>query len=177
MQRFREMIDAMANATRDLELGEVTDHVLTHSGLLSHFQNERGERAQGRVENLEELVSAARNFGASDDSDDEDLLSSFLANAALEAGEGQAEEWEDCVQLMSLHSAKGLEFAQVFLCGMEEGLFPHQRSLEEPGRLEEERRLCYVGMTRAMRQLHICHAEIRRLTRPRTLRATVAIFA
>ena len=83
VQRFREMIDAMANATCDLELGEVTDHVLTHSGLLAHFQNERGERAQGRVENLEELVSAARNFGASDDADDEDLLSSFLANAAL----------------------------------------------------------------------------------------------
>ena len=92
-----------------------------------------------------------------------DMLSLFLANAALEAGEGQAEEWEDCVQLMSLHSAKGLEFPLVFLCGMEEGLFPHQRSLEEPGRLEEERRLCYVGMTRAMEQLYLCCAEIRRL--------------
>jgi len=86
----------------------------------------------------------------------------FLTHAALEAGEGQAEAWEDCVQLMSLHSAKGLEFPLVFLTGMEEGLFPHQRSLQEPGRLEEERRLCYVGMTRAMQQLYVCYAEIRR---------------
>jgi len=81
----------------------------------------------------------------------------------LEAGEGQAAEWEDCVQLMSLHSAKGLEFPLVFLCGMEEGLFPHQRSLDEPGGLEEERRLCYVGMTRAMEQLVLTCAEVRRL--------------
>ncbi|MEC8871570.1 MAG: 3'-5' exonuclease, partial [Pseudomonadota bacterium] len=90
-------------------------------------------------------------------------LSEFLAHAALEAGEGQAEEWEDCVQLMSLHSAKGLEFPLVFLCGLEEGLFPHQRSIDEPGRLEEERRLCYVGMTRAMVQLFLTWAEVRRL--------------
>ncbi len=164
VHHFRDLIDAMATTTADLELGEVTDHVLHHSGLFAHFKNEREgrERAQGRVENLEELVNAARNF-TPDDDQELDALSLFLAHAALEAGEGQAEEWEDCVQLMSLHSAKGLEFPLVFLCGMEEGLFPHQRSLEEPGRLEEERRLCYVGMTRAMRQLIICHAEIRRL--------------
>ena len=167
LQRFQRLIDAMATASADLELGEATDHVLIHSGLLEHFKSERGERAQGRVENLEELVNAARNFtpnaASVDERDETDLLSLFLANAALEAGEGQAEEWEDCVQLMSLHSAKGLEFPLVFLCGMEEGLFPHQRSLEEPGQLEEERRLCYVGMTRAMQQLTLCHAEIRRL--------------
>jgi DNA helicase-2/ATP-dependent DNA helicase PcrA len=90
-------------------------------------------------------------------------LDAFLAHAALEAGEGQAREWEDCVQLMSLHAAKGLEFPLIFLVGMEEGLFPHQRSLEEPGRLEEERRLCYVGMTRAMRRLYLSYAEVRRL--------------
>ena len=162
VQRFRELLDEMAAATADLELGEVTDHVLIHSGLLEHFKNERGERAQGRVENLEELVTAARNF-APDEDQELDALALFLGHAALEAGEGQAEEWEDCVQLMSLHSAKGLEFPLVFLCGMEEGLFPHQRSLAQPGQLEEERRLCYVGMTRAMKQLTICHAEVRRL--------------
>ena len=162
VQRFRELLDEMAAATADLELGEVTDHVLIHSGLLEHFKNERGERAQGRVENLEELVTAARNF-APDEDQELDALALFLGHAALEAGEGQAEEWEDCVQLMSLHSAKGLEFPLVFLCGMEEGLFPHQRSLAKPGQLEEERRLCYVGMTRAMKQLTICHAEVRRL--------------
>src|SRR4030065_561529 len=90
-------------------------------------------------------------------------LSSSLAHAALEAGDAEAEAWEDCVQLMSLHSAKGLEFPLVFLTGLEEGLFPHQRSVEEPGRLEEERRLCYVGMTRARKELVLTYAEVRRL--------------
>ena len=87
----------------------------------------------------------------------------FLAHAALEAGEGQGESWEDCVQMMTLHAAKGLEFPLVFLTGLEEGLFPNARSLEEPGRLEEERRLAYVGMTRAERELYLSHAESRRL--------------
>ncbi|MDD9884220.1 MAG: DNA helicase II [Gammaproteobacteria bacterium] len=185
LQGFLRLIDGMADATAGLELGEVADHALTHSGLLEHFQRERGERAQGRVENLQELVNAAGNFeagvvvdagdgdGAGDadgdgagDADGDaapDALSQFLANAALEAGDTQAEEWEDCVQLMSLHAAKGLEFPLVFLCGMEEGLFPHQRSIDEAGRLEEERRLCYVGMTRAMRRLTIIYAQARRL--------------
>ena len=81
----------------------------------------------------------------------------------LESGEGQADEWEDCVQMMTLHTAKGLEFPVVFLCGMEDGLFPHQRSLNDPEGLEEERRLCYVGTTRAMKQLYLTYAEQRRL--------------
>ena len=162
VQRFIHLINTMAEDTRELELGELTDHVLIHSGLLEHYGRDKGERGQGRVENLQELVSAAKNF-TPDEEEELDTLSLFLANAALEAGEGQAEEWEDCVQLMSLHSAKGLEFPMVFLCGMEEGLFPHQRSVEEEGRLEEERRLCYVGMTRAMNQLTMTYAESRRL--------------
>jgi DNA helicase-2/ATP-dependent DNA helicase PcrA len=162
VSHFLDLINNMAAGTAELELAETTDHVLKTSGLLDHYKKVRGEMAQGRVENLEELVNAARNFVAEEE-EELDELSLFLANAALEAGEGQAEEWEDCVQLMSLHSAKGLEFPLVFLCGMEEGLFPHQRSLEEDGRLEEERRLCYVGMTRAMLQLYLCYAEIRRL--------------
>ena len=113
---------------------------------------------------MEDLVSAGRNFESEADDDSAvDELADFLAHAALEAGEGQAAEWEACVQLMSLHSAKGLEFPLVFLCGMEEGLFPHQRSIDEPGGLEEERRLCYVGMTRAMEQLYLTCAEVRRL--------------
>ena len=90
-------------------------------------------------------------------------LEAFLAHAALESGEGQADEWEDCVQMMTLHTAKGLEFPVVFMCGMEEGLFPHQRSLNDLDGLEEERRLCYVGMTRAMQQLYLTYAEQRRL--------------
>lgn len=163
VRRFQLLIDEMAAAAAGLELAEVTEQMLARSGLLAHYQKDRGERGEGRVENLEELVSAARNFAADESDDAPDALTQFLANAALEAGEGQAEEWEDCVQLMSLHSAKGLEFSQVFLCGMEEGLFPHQRSFEEDGRLEEERRLCYVGMTRAMTCLTMCHAAVRRL--------------
>ncbi len=164
VQRFIELINSLRSDTRDLKLGEQAGHVLNHSGLLDHYKKERGERAQSRLENLEELINATQNFTTEEHDDNElDPLSSFLAHAALEAGESQAEEWDDCVQLMSLHSAKGLEFGLVFLCGMEEGLFPHQRSLEEDGRLEEERRLCYVGMTRAMEQLYIVYAEVRRL--------------
>ncbi len=159
---FLTLIDRLAEDTNGFELGELIEHVLQHSGLLDHYRKERGEQAESRVENLEELVSAARHFNH-EDADDMDPLTAFLAHAALEAGEGQAQEWEDCVQLMSLHSAKGLEFPLVFLTGLEEGLFPHQRSLEETGRLEEERRLCYVGMTRAMQRLYLTHAEVRRL--------------
>jgi DNA helicase-2/ATP-dependent DNA helicase PcrA len=164
VQRFIDVIDDLDTSTRHLELTEQTDAVVQRSGLLEHYRKQQGEKAQTRIENLEELVSAARNFNF-DPADEEhpDPLSDFLSHAALEAGEGQAEEWEDCVQLMSLHSAKGLEFPLVFLCGLEEGLFPHQRSIEEPGRLEEERRLCYVGMTRAMEQLFLTWAEVRRL--------------
>ena len=162
VSNFLELISRIAQESAELELGELTDHTIKQSGLLDHYRKEKGEMAQARVENLEELVNATRNFIPDEDPDLDDL-SIFLAHAALEAGEGQAEEWEDCVQLMSLHSAKGLEFPLVFLCGLEEGLFPHQRSIEEDGRLEEERRLCYVGMTRAMQQLYICFAEIRRL--------------
>src|SRR5690606_7180239 len=112
-----------------------------------------------------ELVNAARQYEPEDqDSEIEmDPLSAFLTHAALEAGEGQADAWEDCVQLMTLHSAKGLEFPLVFLVGLEEGLFPHQMSIEEPGRLEEERRLCYVGITRARQELVVSCAERRRL--------------
>ncbi len=164
VQRFIDLIDELDDSTRHLELTEQTDVVVQRSGLLEHYRKQQGEKAQTRIENLEELVSAARNFNF-DPADEEhpDPLSDFLSHAALEAGEGQAEEWEDCVQLMSLHSAKGLEFPLVFLCGLEEGLFPHQRSIEEPGQLEEERRLCYVGMTRAMEQLFLTWAEVRRL--------------
>ncbi len=162
LAQFVELIGNMADACRGQSLAEQVDVVLRMSGLLDHYRKERGEKAETRVENLEELVSAARNFDH-DEEEGTEPLNAFLSHAALEAGEGQAEQWEDCVQLMSLHSAKGLEFPVVFLTGMEEGLFPHQRSLQEPGRLEEERRLCYVGMTRAKQQLYLSHAEVRRM--------------
>ena len=160
---FLDLINDLDENTGHMMLPELTDAVLRKSGLVEHYKKEKGEKAETRIENLEELVNATRNFSPDVSEEDLDPLAEFLSQAALEAGEGQAEAWEDCVQLMSLHSAKGLEFPLVFLCGMEEGLFPHQRSIEEPGRLEEERRLCYVGMTRAMRVLYVTYAEVRRL--------------
>jgi DNA helicase-2/ATP-dependent DNA helicase PcrA len=159
---FLQLIERLARETAGLTLGEVVEHMLAGSGLIEHYKKEKGEKAESRVENLEELINAARGY-EHDEAEGLDPLSSFLAHAALEAGEGQAEAWEDCVQLMSLHSAKGLEFPLVFLTGLEEGLFPHQHSLEDPTRLEEERRLCYVGMTRARQQLVLTQAELRRL--------------
>jgi len=163
LEGFLKLINVLEADTQELVLGEKVEHMLHESGLLDHYRKEKGEKAESRIENLEELITAARVFEEDEEEAEMEPLAQFLSHAALEAGEGQAEAWEDCVQLMSLHSAKGLEFPLVFLTGMEEGLFPHNRSLEEPGRLEEERRLCYVGMTRAMERLVICHAEVRRL--------------
>ena len=159
---FLNLIERMARDTAGLDLAEQVDHVIHASGLIEFFQKEKGERAETRVENLEELVSAAKSFTA-DPADDMTPIDAFLSHAALEAGEGQADAWEDCVQLMTMHSAKGLEFPLVFLCGLEDGLFPHQRSVADPQGLEEERRLCYVGMTRAKKILYVTYAEQRRL--------------
>lgn len=160
---FLQLIETAALDTAELSLGEQTEIIIQCSGLLEHYRKERGEKGQSRVENLEELVSAASQFKPEANDENLPLLQAFLAHAALESGEGQAEQFQDSVQLMTLHSAKGLEFPLVFLCGLEEGLFPHQMSLEEPGRLEEERRLCYVGMTRAREKLFFTYAESRRL--------------
>jgi len=159
---FLNLIERMAKDTAGLDLHEQTDHAIRASGLIEFFRKEKGERGETRIENLEELVSAAKGFEA-DPAEEMSPLDAFLSHAALEAGEGQAEAWEDCVQLMTMHSAKGLEFPLVFLCGMEDGLFPHQRSISDPKGLEEERRLCYVGITRAKETLYITHAEQRRL--------------
>jgi DNA helicase-2/ATP-dependent DNA helicase PcrA len=161
LQGFMALIERLAAETATLALHEQVDQLLKSSGLLEHYRREKAERGEARVENLEELVSAARGF--TPEGTELPPLEAFLAHAALEAGEGQANEWEDCVQMMTLHSAKGLEFPLVFLAGLEEGLFPHQRSTTDLEGLEEERRLCYVGMTRAMRALYLSHAEQRRL--------------
>ncbi|WP_345956465.1 DNA helicase II [Pseudomonas fulva] len=160
---FIELIDGLAAKVEDMPLHTMTQTTLEQSGLIIYHQEEKGEKGQARVENLEELVSAARNFESTEEDADLSPLSAFLGHASLEAGDTQADEHEDSVQLMTLHSAKGLEFPYVFLVGMEEDLFPHKMSLEEPGRLEEERRLAYVGITRAMRQLVMTYAETRRL--------------
>lgn len=171
--QFIELIEAIDAATRDVDLAELCATVIDQSGLRRFYEKEGGERGQARLENLQEMISAARMFDPEnefmfdstlpDAPQAETLLDEFLNHAALEAGEGQGDPNQDCVQMMTLHSAKGLEFPLVFIAGMEEGLFPHMMSLEEPGRLEEERRLCYVGITRAMRQLYLTYAESRRI--------------
>jgi DNA helicase-2/ATP-dependent DNA helicase PcrA len=164
LKGFLQLILQLGADTQDLALFETVKLVVEKSGLIELYQKEKQDKGETRVENLEELVNAARLFDY-DSQNDENLseLDMFLTHAALEAGDMQAEVDEDCVQLMTLHSAKGLEFKLVFLVGMEEGLFPSQQSTDDAGRLQEERRLCYVGITRAMEQLYLTHAESRRL--------------
>lgn len=160
---FVELIDALEEQVSLLPLHQQADIAIQHSGLKAMYLAEKGEKSQARVENLDELVTACRQYQRPDELEDMSDLSAFLAHAALESGENQADEYADAVQLMTLHSAKGLEFPLVLLVGVEEGMFPSQQSTEESGRLEEERRLCYVGMTRAMEKLYICYAESRRI--------------
>jgi DNA helicase-2/ATP-dependent DNA helicase PcrA len=164
LQAYIDLIRRMTTELADMGLGEQIKNSIESSGLDRHFKKDRTEKGQSRIENLQELVGAGKGFEY-DAVIEENMstLDAFLAHAALEAGEAQGDAWEDCVQLMTMHSVKGLEFPLVFLVGMEEGLFPHQRSSEEPGRMEEERRLCYVGITRAREQLIVTSAEVRRL--------------
>jgi DNA helicase-2/ATP-dependent DNA helicase PcrA len=165
LTQFIQLIDEIEteilNAPIDVQVGST----VTRSGLQDYYQKEKGERGQARIENLGELVNAARQFNADFDAQETQLplLASFLSHAALESGNNEGGENVDEVQLMTLHSAKGLEFPLVFLCGLEEGLFPHQRSMEDQEDLEEERRLCYVGITRAQRQLVVTYAQSRRI--------------
>lgn len=160
---FIDLINRFMNETSELPLFQIVDYVIAHSGLHALFENEKGEKSRSRIENLQELVSATKSFVIPEEEQNMDELTAFLAYAALESGDNQADEFEDAVQLMTMHAAKGLEFPQVFMVGAEEGMFPGQQSADDETRLAEERRLCYVGMTRAMQKLTICHAESRRL--------------
>lgn len=160
---FIQLIEQMSHESTQFNIAELTEHVLQRSGLLAFYQEDKSEKAISRVENLEELINATQQYVGKETENEISELDAFLAHAALEAGENQANEFEDCVNLMTLHAAKGLEFPFVFLCGMEEGLFPHQMSSQNEEELEEERRLCYVGMTRAMEKLYLTYAERRRL--------------
>ena len=161
---FMTLIMKMRKETSELSLEKTVEHVIEHSGLLEHYKKDRSEKGEARVENLLELVGAAgAPLDVPQDMPEMSDLDAFLSNAALEAGDNQAEEGEDCVQLMTIHSAKGLEFPLVFITGMEQGLFPSKRSVEESGKIEEERRLCYVGITRAEQRLFLTMAEHRRL--------------
>ena len=159
---FLSLIETLDRETRGDALHEQVARVIERSGLTAHHGKNRDTGGEARVENLEELVNAAREVMRTEDSE-LPPLAEFLAFAVLESGDAQAEAYQDSVQLMTLHSAKGLEFSLLFLCGMEDGLFPHQRSLNDAAGLEEERRLCYVGITRAKRELYLTHAEQRRM--------------
>lgn len=163
LQAFVDLILQLQADIQNLPLEQQADHVIKHSGLFAMYQAEKGEKAQSRIENLEELVSACKQFEVPEEAENMSPLSAFLAHASLESGDTQADSHQDAVQMMTIHTAKGLEFPLVVLAGVEEGMFPSQMSHEEPGRLEEERRLCYVGMTRAMEKLYITYAESRRL--------------
>jgi DNA helicase II / ATP-dependent DNA helicase PcrA len=155
---FVQLIDSMREATAHLPLPEAIDHVLEHSGLRTHYKNEKKE-GQERLENLGELINAAAGFAQ----EDEDNLAAFLSHASLEAGDNQASAGQDAVQLMTVHSAKGLEFNQVFITGLEESLFPHENASMEKDGLDEERRLMYVAITRARHRLYLSFAQTRML--------------
>lgn len=164
LEGFVQLIQLMDQTVKSEPLDQKVDKVIKLSGLIPHFEKEKGEKGQARIENLEELVSAASGFEVQEDiHGDMEPLPAFLAHAALESGETQADAYSDCVNLMTLHAAKGLEFPTVYLVGMEEGLFPHQRSNEDITQLEEERRLCYVGITRAQASLTLTNAQHRRM--------------
>ncbi len=175
IEGFMRLIHGMEQDSADQELGDTVNLVIQRSGLIAHHEKEGAEKAQARLENLNELISATQSFAEEwqdqDDPFEEDaqsdteraILSTFLDQAALDAGESQAPESDDAVQMMTLHSAKGLEFPLVFMVGMEEGLFPHKMSMDSINGVEEERRLCYVGITRAMQKLYLSSAESRRL--------------
>jgi DNA helicase-2/ATP-dependent DNA helicase PcrA len=175
---FVRLVDHMREATRHNTLPETVEFVIQHSGLIQHYLSER--EGQDRVENLQELINAATAFiaeeGYGQDATaatlpgentpgavDVSPLAAFLSHASLEAGDNQAQAGQDAVQLMTVHSAKGLEFTSVFITGLEEGLFPHENSINEQHGLEEERRLMYVAITRAKERLYLSHTQSRML--------------
>jgi DNA helicase-2/ATP-dependent DNA helicase PcrA len=162
---FCRLIEELKRETAELPLAEAVEHVVARSGLIEHYKGER--EGADRIENLEELVNAAAAFTeeerAVESGEETDPLTAFLTHAALEAGEHQAGEGQDALQMMTVHSAKGLEFEAVFLTGLEEGLFPHEQSVIERDGLEEERRLAYVAITRARKRLYLSFAQTRML--------------
>ena len=163
LQSFVALMTHLQEQQAELDLPELTKLVIEHSRLIPHYEKEPRDQGQARIENLGELINASKQFYVSDEAEGMSPLAAFISHAALESGELQADQHQDSVQLMTLHSAKGLEFPIVFMVGMEEQLFPAKQSAYDPKRLEEERRLCYVGITRAQHKLYLTHAEYRRL--------------
>jgi DNA helicase-2/ATP-dependent DNA helicase PcrA len=169
LQGFLDLIDKTSAQINQLTLPEQVEHILYVSGLRDHLAKDKTEKGRMRLENLDELINAAGEFEGQENNG-LSIFHAFLAHAALETGENQADNNENSVQLMTIHAAKGLEFPMVFLSGMEAGLFPHHASFDDTNKLEEERRLCYVGMTRAMCKLYLTYAESRRLHGSETYR-------
>ena len=165
LEEFIRLVQRMSLTKSQPALDDRVDSIIKLSGLVNHFKKEKGEKGLARIENLEELVKASSEFELDDNEELKEMsaMQAFLAHAALESGETQAGDKSNCVHLMTLHSAKGLEFPSIFLVGMEEGLFPHQRSSGDLKQLEEERRLCYVGITRARKLLTLTYTQYRRL--------------
>ncbi len=153
MEQFTNFIETSAEQINEFSSEEFVEMVISKSGLIDHHMKETGEKGRIRVENINELISAVKSFESAnkdeDMSDYDSFIAAFLSSVSLDMGETQASKSDDAVQLMTIHSAKGLEFKYVFLVGMEESLFPHSRSMDNLNELEEERRLCYVGITRA----------------------------
>lgn len=170
---FVGLIRHMIDQAYGISLAELTELATNMSGLMAHYQNEK--EGEDRIENLQELVTAAVAFtnqdfgnhsnveGEIEGANQQDLLTQFLSHASLEAGEHQASVGNEALQLMTVHAAKGLEFKAVFISGLEEGLCPHEQSLYENSGLEEERRLMYVAVTRARQRLYLSHAQSRML--------------
>ena len=162
IQQFCDLINMMEDKTIQWNIADQVDYALKTSGLYALYENATNELTRSKLENLKELVNAASQFVPIHTDLDMTPLALFLSHITLDAGDSQSDPYEDSVQLMTLHAAKGLEFPFVILCGMEEGLFPHKMSSQDPDRLEEERRLCYVGITRAMQKLCMTYATSRR---------------
>lgn len=161
LAHFIQLINELAKDITQLELGELFSILLEQTGLRTFYEKDKTEKGLSRVENLDELINASAQFEP--ENSEFPTLTQFLAHIALETGDEQADQHTDCVNLMTLHTAKGLEFPLVFITGLEEELFPHKMSMDDPSGLEEERRLCYVGITRAMEKLVLTYAESRRL--------------
>jgi len=165
LRAYLELIAHCREMAENNPLSELMEHIIQSSGLYAYHGKEPGEKGKTRTENLEELISATKNFEQSvvDEKKRIEVAEEYLDMISLDSGDRQASEHDDAAQLMTLHSAKGLEFKLVLVTGLEESLFPHGRSMDSISQLEEERRLCYVGITRAMQRLYITYAESRRL--------------
>ncbi len=160
LKAFIDLIESIKDNTQHFSLSEKIDSILLQSNLMNHYANDKSDKAGSKKENLEELVSAAKQYNHEEDSEINETQG-FIALATLDSSGDSNQSNQDCVQLMTVHSAKGLEFPVVFLVGLEEDLFPSRQSKDEPHLLDEERRLCYVGMTRAMNTLTLSYASKR----------------